>query len=62
MNTCSCSTVDLTANPARKTLLLDLDSIVDRLPPDLARLENFEALAFGPMRQQRAHADRRLRR
>ena len=48
MNTAAIYEVDLTEQPARKTLLLDLGSIVDRLPPDLARLENFEALAFGP--------------
>ncbi len=41
--------VDLSSDPVRKTLLLDLGSIRDRLPPDLARLENFEAMAFGPL-------------
>lgn len=40
--------VDLTANPVKKTLLLDLATIADRLPPALSRLENFEGLAFGP--------------
>jgi hypothetical protein len=40
--------VDLSSNPVRKSLLLDLSSIRDRLPPELARLENFEAMAFGP--------------
>jgi hypothetical protein len=42
------SLVGSTARPARKTLLLDLGSIVTRLSPELAGLENFEALAFGP--------------
>jgi 3-phytase len=36
------------ARAARKTLILDLDSLVPQLPPALANLENFEALAFGP--------------
>jgi 3-phytase len=36
------------ARAATKTLLLDLDSLVPQLPPSLANLENFEALAFGP--------------
>jgi hypothetical protein len=34
--------------PARKRLLLDLDAVIPRLSPALERLENFEALAFGP--------------
>ena len=38
------------ARAASKTLLLDLDSLVPQLPPALANLENFEALAFGPPR------------
>lgn len=33
---------------ASKRLLLDLSTLAARLPPELARLENFEALAFGP--------------
>ena len=33
---------------ATKTLILDLDSLIPRLPPSLANLDNFEALAFGP--------------
>ena len=33
---------------ARKVRLLDFDALVPRLPPELATLENFEALAFGP--------------
>lgn len=41
--------VELTGGMARKTLLLDLDTIVNRLPPGLSRLDNFEALAFGPI-------------
>lgn len=32
----------------RKSLLLDLSTLRDRLSPALARLDNFEALAFGP--------------
>lgn len=40
--------VDLSSDPVRKTLVLDLSSLRDRLPPELARLENFEAMAFGP--------------
>jgi hypothetical protein len=41
--------VDLTVNPVRKSLLLDFDTITKRLPPELWQLENFEALAFGPI-------------
>ena len=48
MNPVSLYLVDLTANPVRKTLLLDLQTIADRLTPALSRLENFEGLAFGP--------------
>lgn len=40
--------VDLSSDPVRKTLVLDLSSLRDRLPAELARLENFEAMAFGP--------------
>ena len=41
--------VELTANEAKKTLLLDLSDLLPRLSADLVRLENFEALAFGPL-------------
>jgi 3-phytase len=33
---------------ARKTLVLDFDTLIPDLPAELSRLENFEALAFGP--------------
>ncbi len=49
MNTATIYLVDLTENPAKKTVLLDLGSLTARLPPELARLENFEAIAFGPV-------------
>jgi 3-phytase len=42
------SLIGLEARPARKTLVLDLDTLVPRLSPQLSGLENFEALAFGP--------------
>ena len=32
-----------------KTLAIDFDTLIPRLPPSLARLDNFEALAFGPV-------------
>ena len=35
-------------NPVQKTLLLDLDDIVDRLTPPYRRLDNFEAMGLGP--------------
>jgi hypothetical protein len=41
--------VELTETEARKRLLLDFQSIIPRLSPALSRLENFEALAFGPI-------------
>ena len=41
--------VDLAVNPVRKSLLLDFDTITKRLPPELWQLENFEAIAFGPI-------------
>lgn len=41
--------VELDGGEARKTLLLDLETIVWRLPPELSRLDNYEALAFGPL-------------
>jgi len=40
--------VELQGKRANKTLLLDLSTLVPRLSPALAGLENFEALAFGP--------------
>jgi hypothetical protein len=41
--------VELAGGLAHKTLLLDFETIVGRLPPGLSRLDNFEALAFGPI-------------
>lgn len=41
--------VELDGTEARKTLLLDLETITWRLPPELSRLDNYEALAFGPI-------------
>jgi len=41
--------VDLSSAFARKTLLLDLATLAPRLSPALERLDNFEALAFGPV-------------
>lgn len=41
-------TVELAGNEARKRPLLDLASLTSKLSPALARLENFEALSFGP--------------
>ncbi len=41
--------VELTGPTARKTLLLDLSTLAGRLSPALDRLDNFEALAFGPL-------------
>lgn len=41
--------VELVAGDARKRLLLDFQTIIPRLSPALSRLENFEALAFGPI-------------
>ncbi|MEZ5285622.1 MAG: esterase-like activity of phytase family protein [Vicinamibacterales bacterium] len=37
-----------TARPAAKTPVLDFDTLISSLPPELALLDNFEALAFGP--------------
>jgi hypothetical protein len=37
-----------TIRPVSKRLVLDFDALIPRLPASLARLENFEALAFGP--------------
>jgi 3-phytase len=33
---------------ATKTLVLDFDTLIPDLPPALSRLDNFEAMAFGP--------------
>ena len=41
-------TVELSGTEARKRLLLDLSTLAPKLSPALARLENFEALSFGP--------------
>jgi hypothetical protein len=40
--------VDLIGAVARKTSMLNLSSMTPKLSPALERLENFEALAFGP--------------
>lgn len=40
--------VELAGAGVRKTRVLDLSHLTDRLSPALARLDNFEALAFGP--------------
>ena len=41
--------VELVDGDARKRLLLDFDSVAPRLSSALSRLENFEAMAFGPI-------------
>jgi hypothetical protein len=41
--------VDLIGSEARKRDLLNFDALADRVSPALARLENFEALTFGPI-------------
>lgn len=38
----------MSARPVAKALLLDFDSLIPEWPPELANLDNFEALAFGP--------------
>lgn len=48
-NTIQLFSVELTPGEARKRLLLDFQSIIPRLSPSLSRLENFEALTFGPI-------------
>ena len=48
-NTIHLYSVELTQGEARKRLLLDFQSIIPRLSPALSRLENFEALTFGPI-------------
>ena len=42
------SLASVTAHPAAKTLLIDFDTLIPRLPASLANLDNFEGLAFGP--------------
>jgi hypothetical protein len=41
--------VELIEGFARKKLLLDFEGITSRLSSALTRLENFEALTFGPI-------------
>lgn len=48
-NTVQLFSVELVEHEARKRLLLDFQSIIPRLSPALSRLENFEALTFGPI-------------
>jgi hypothetical protein len=48
-NTVQLFSVELVEGQARKRLLLDFQSIIPRLSPALSRLENFEALTFGPI-------------
>jgi hypothetical protein len=48
-NTVQLFSVELVDGDARKRLLLDFDNITSRLSPALSRLENFEALTFGPV-------------
>ena len=48
-NTVQLFSVELVEGNARKRLLLDFDSITSRLSSGLSRLENFEALTFGPI-------------
>ena len=48
-NTVQLFSVELVEGNARKRLLLNFDSITSRLSSALSRLENFEALTFGPV-------------
>lgn len=48
-NTVQLFSVELVAGDARKRLLLDFNDVIPRMSPALSRLENFEALAFGPI-------------
>ncbi len=41
-------TVELSGSEARKTLLLNLSALAPKLSPALERLDNFEAMSFGP--------------
>jgi len=47
-NTARLFAVELGRGEVRKSLVLDLGTLVPRLSPALARLENFEGLSFGP--------------
>ena len=47
-NTIQLFTVELVGRDTRKLPLLDLATLAPQLSPALARLENFEALSFGP--------------
>ena len=47
-NPISLFAVTLSGDTARKTLLVDLSTLVPKLSPALAHLDNFEGLAFGP--------------
>ena len=48
-NTVMLFSVKLTAGEAHKSMLLDFKDLQPRLSPLLTRLENFEALTFGPI-------------
>lgn len=48
-NTVQLYSVELVDGDARKKLLLDFQTIIPRLSGALSRLENFEALTFGPI-------------
>lgn len=48
-NTVQLFSVELTEGDARKKLLLNFDNITSRLSSPLSRLENFEAMTFGPI-------------
>ena len=48
-NTVQLFSVELVAGEARKRLLLDFNDITSRLSSALSRLENFEAMTFGPV-------------
>jgi hypothetical protein len=48
-NTIQLFSVELVAGDARKKLLLNFKDITSRLSSTLSRLENFEALTFGPI-------------
>ena len=48
-NTIQLFSVELVGSDARKRLLLNFDNITNRLSSALSRLENFEAVTFGPI-------------
>ena len=48
-NTVQLFSVELVEGTARKRLLLNFDNITSRLSSALSRLENFEAMTFGPI-------------